>query len=422
MPRSRLRIAAPVLALATLLAGLTAAPPVRAQAELTLIADETTPVPGFPMETYSEFGEGFPVISGSDVTFYGAYPSGSGIYVGDGTAIETVADQTTDDPEGSAETFQPFPDWPWIDGSFVSFIGILLGQPGVYLSDGSSIATVVERGDPVPGSAETFEDLYVPSVSAGAVAFRAETSDGGEGVYLADGPLMTVADHTTPIPGGSGETFSFFGVPVVSGSEVAFVGTSFMAGRAGLYVGSGGPLTVVADDTTSPPGTAESFTSFGNYSFADGAVAFVGAGSGFHGVYLSNGTDLSVVADLSTPRPGGGTFTSFRDVALSQGNVLFRDGDDLYFWDGDTIRRVLGAGDTVDGKTVATPFLGAGALDDRRFTVAINFTDDSVGIYRGEISADDLGVTEVPTLGEWGLILLALGLAAAAAFVLRSPA
>lgn len=422
MTRSRPRIHPPAIALLAALALLAAAPAARAQVELTLIADETTPVPGFPMETYDDFGEGKPVISGSDVSFYGGYPSGSGIYVGDGTAIETVADQTTDDPEGSAETFQPFPDWTWIDGSFVSFVGLLLGQPGVYLSDGASIATVAERGDPVPGTAETFDGFQVPTVSSGAVAFRAETSGGGEGLYLADGPLVTVADLTTPIPGGSGETFSSFGIPIVSGAEVAFVGTSFLAGRAGLYVGSGGPLTVVVDDSTSPPGTSETFTSFGDYSFADGAVAFIAGGLGFEGVYLSNGSGLTVVADLSTPRPGGGSFVAFREVALSEGNVLFRDGDDLFFWDGGTIQRVLGAGDVVGGKAVDTPFLGVGGFDGRLFTVAINFADDSVAIYRGEIPVDALDITEVPTLGEWGLILLALSLAAAAAFVLRSPA
>jgi hypothetical protein len=420
MTRSRPRIHPPAIALLAALALLAAAPSAWAQAELTLIADETTPVPGFPMETYSEFGEGKPVISGSDVSFYGGYPSGSGIYVGDGTAIEIVADQTTDDPEGSAETFQPFPDWTWIDGPFVSFVGLLLGQPGVYLANGSAIGTVVERGDPVPGSAETFEELRDPTTSSGVVAFLGEASGGGTGVYLVAGPVVTVADETTPIPGGSGETFDSFDTPIASGTEVAFVGSNFMAGRVGLYVGSGGPLTVVADDTTSPPGTTETFNAIGEYSFDDGAVAFVGSGSGFFGIYLSNGSDLSVVADLSTPRPGGGTFTNFEDVALSQGNVLFRDGDDLFFWDGGTIQRVLGAGDVVGGKAVDTPFLGAGGLDGCRFTVAINFTDDSVAIYRGEVPVDALDIAEVPTLGEWGLILLALSLAAAAAFVLRA--
>ena len=125
--------------------------------------------------------------------------------------------------------------------------------------------------------------------------------------------------------------------------------------------------------------------------------------------------------DQNTPRPGGGTFSNLDDLSISEGNVLFLDNDDLFFWEDGSVQRLLGIGDVVDGKTVAGIFLNAEGLDGRGFAVYLDFTDDSVALYRGQITAS-LGVPEVPTLGEWGLLLLALSLAAAAAFVLRPGA
>jgi hypothetical protein len=203
---------------------------------------------------------------------------------------------------------------------------------------------------------------------------------------------------------------------------VAFAGGDFGAGRLGLYIGSGGPLTTVVDETTSPPGTSATFTNLAQYSFDEGMVAFAGGGPGFFGIYLGGGGALTTVLDQSTPLPGGGTFFSLGSLSISQGNVLFLADGELFFWESGSIQRVLGAGDLVDGRTVESLFLNAEGLDGRSFAVYVDFTDDSFALYRGEIAAAALGVPEVPTLGEWGLILLALGLAGAAAFVLRGTA
>lgn len=419
--RSRSRNLAPAARLLVLFAlVLLSTASARAQVTFTRIADPSTIRPGSGGETFDEFGEGSPVISGAEVSFFGGSASGSGIYVGDGVSVTMIADRSTDDPEGSAETFGKFSDATWIDGPYVAFIGSLLAEPGVYLSDGGSITKVAERGDPVPGSAASFQSLWRPTVSGGLVAFGGEADDGGVGVYLADGSLITIADDSTAIPGGSGETFVAFGDALVSGSEVAFYGDDFGSNRFGLYLGAGGPLTVIADDTTPVPGGAGTFTGIRDYSFDGGVAAFEASSAGFVGIYLGSGGPLTTVADSSTPRPGGGTFGVFDGLSVSGGNVLFVDGGDLFFWEGGEVRRLLGAGDALDGRTVGDLFLGAGALDGLSFTVVVEFTDDSFGIYRGEIASID--IAEVPTLGEWGLILLALSLAAVAAFVLRPTA
>jgi hypothetical protein len=422
MTRSRTRIHPSAIALSAILALLAAAPAARAQADLTLIADQDTPVPGFPMETFSDFGEGAPVLAGPLVIFFGAYPSGSGIYVGAGGDLETVADETTVAPGSGGATFDGFVDTVSIESGSAAFSGFAGGAVGIYSSNALFLSDRVREGDPVPGTAATFTDVRLPSTSSGDVAFLGEASDGGLGIYLDDGSLVTIADDETVIPGAGADTFTSFENPLVSGGEVAFAGGDFGAGRLGLYIGSGGPLTTGVDEPTSPPGTSATFTNLAQYSFDEGMVAFAGGGPGFLGIYLGSGGALTTVVDQSTPLPGGGTFFSLGSLSISQGNVLFLADGELFFWESGSIQRVLGAGDLVDGRTVESLFLNAEGLDGRSFAVYVDFTDDSLALYRGEIAAAALGVPEVPTLGEWGLILLALGLAAAAAFVLRGTA
>ena len=232
---------------------LAAAPAARAQVELTLIADQTTPVPGYPMEIFSGFGEGTPVIFGPLVLFYGSYPSGSGIYVGTGDDIGPVADETTVAPDSGGATFDGFVDSFSADAGAVTFPGIVGGAVGIYRGNGLTLSDVVEEGDPIPGTTATFTEVRFPSIAAGDIAFFGEASDGGVGIYLENGSLVTVADDETVIPGGGADTFTTFGTPHASGGEVAFLGEDFAAGRLGLYIGSGGPLTTVVDETTSPP-------------------------------------------------------------------------------------------------------------------------------------------------------------------------
>ena len=419
-PFRSVRPPAAALAAVVCFAAFAAAGPLAAQVTLTRIVDIGTAVPGGGGEAFDDLGEGDPVLSGLDVSFFGSYPSGSGIFRGDGTTIVTVADETTDDPDGSAETLNGYRDVTWLDGSWTTFLAAVLSDPGIFLSDGVSLATVAENGDPFPGGG-SFSDFGTPSVEAGRVAFLGEADDGGIGVFLADGSLVTIADDTTPIPGSGGDTFADFDGPTVDGSQVGFVGRNFAAGRAGVYLGSGGPLTVVADVSDTPPGGSSPFNELSDASFDGGVAAFVGAGSGFSGIYLGSGGPLLTVVDSSTPRPGGGTFSTVRRLSLSDGNVLFRDADELFFWEAGAVTRLLGPGDLVDGKIVDGIFVGTGGLDGRRFVITLEFTDGSYGFYRGEVpvTADPL---EVPVLGPGSLAILALLLAAAAAFVLRPTA
>src|SRR5262245_42204208 len=70
-----------------------------------------------------------------------------------------------------------------------------------------------------------------------------------------------VADTNTTVPGTS-VRFQSFEVPSIDGATVGFVGSNNTTGAAGVYTGSGGALSVVADRQTISPG-GRPFVGFG---------------------------------------------------------------------------------------------------------------------------------------------------------------
>ncbi len=188
----------------------------------------------------------------------------------------------------------------------------------------------------VPGSSAPFRIFNLPSIRDGHVGFAgfSDTMGGPSGVYSGSGgALSTIADSGTAIPGGTG-SFTGFAMaegswPSMSGSATAFIGdgfgTSFI--QRGIYLREGGALTRVVDRATPMPnGGGANFFNIWNPSLENGRVAFAGwaLDNGQRGVYSWENGTLSVIADKSTPIPGGsGTFTNIFDCALDQGRLAF---------------------------------------------------------------------------------------------------
>jgi len=111
---------------------------------------------------------------------------------------------------------------------------------------------------------------------------------------------------------------------------VAFTNQNLFTGLAGAYRHDGSGLQVVADDRTVIPGKAHRFTTFGDIAVHDGAVLF-GGGSEQEfavwqqeGLYLSAQGVLGAVVDSSTPIPGGsGSFDLVGEVGLEAGGFAF---------------------------------------------------------------------------------------------------
>src|SRR5207245_2223765 len=160
--------------------------------------------------------------------------------------------------------------------------------------------------------------------------------------------------------------FSFAGAPLIDGENVEFIGSG-AGGQIGVYVlYPPGPIMPVADTSTPIPGGLAAFQYFTTLAM-DSAnnVAFVGGRAGNvdinpqQGVYkLVNGSLLKV-ADLTTAIPGAtDNFSGFGSVAIDPGIVVSEGFDSdlrkgLYTDLGGTLSRVIAEGDTLGGKTVS---------------------------------------------------------------------
>lgn len=154
--------------------------------------------------------------------------------------------------------------------------------PGV--AHGYAFTNIADTTGPISG-------FYggAPAISAnGTVAFVAALDGGGNGIFTGTGgPLTTVADSSGPFN-------SFFANPAINaGGTVAFWG--FRDGGAeGVYTGNGGAVTTLAQ--TGGGGTG-GFTQVGIPSInAGGAVAFSGQGpGGGQAVYTVSGPTVTVI-------------------------------------------------------------------------------------------------------------------------------
>lgn len=168
-----------------------------------------------------------------------------------------------------------------------------LTTSGAYVGDGVTTRTLAEQSQPFGG-------VSVPDINnLGQVAYRVATSPNQ--IYVDTNGVQTLIAQggSVPFRGGLND-------PVINDrGVVAFVGYDGFegAGRSGVYVGSGGPVTVIAD--SSGP-----FGSFGPYVGINGLnqVAFLAwvDGGGFE-------------------RGGGGIYTGpdlLRDKVIAEGDVL----------------------------------------------------------------------------------------------------
>jgi len=274
-----------------------------------------------------------------------------------------------------------------------------------------------------------------PSIAVSNVLFCefGTSGDGGDFVATIGGQLRPVALVGTPIPGRN-ETFAgFTPFEEISGGNVAINGfgpATTASQYKGVFTDIGG-LHAVADTNTPIPGGIGNFIDFGGLSFNDGHIVFLGFGSGGQaGYYTDMGGHLRVVVDTKTPIPGGsGTFTifdPFRGPSLSKNRILFLAGGaenqfGLYLDINGSLTRVISNADTLDGKSFFpfAPYISIRSLDGDQLAFQILFSDQSEGVY---VTTFPVGPspTGVPTLSEWGMVIMALLLMATGMmFILR---
>lgn len=221
---------------------------------------------------------------------------------------------------------------PTIENGTVYFYGGTAGNAtlGIYSNSGGMINTIADTTTPIPGGSGNFGFLSAPSVSGGTVAFTGGVNNSNEGVYTVStsgGALTRIADQSTTAPDEVFDnTFNSFGGATTNGGTVAFKGEATFSGE-GIYSQSGGTLTKIVDLSTDIPGAGgANFQHFSQPSLAEnGTLVFRGnngfeqpsADDNFEGIYTSSGGILSTVADTETPMPNESVeFDDFGDTSI----------------------------------------------------------------------------------------------------------
>lgn len=140
-----------------------------------------------------------------------------------------------------------------------------------------------------------------------------------------DYTFVKIADGTTPVPGGNGNSFEglSLSLPALNTLMVAFRGEG--GGVDGIFAGNGVTLepVVTVNDPVSGGGTIT--TMFGDFAFGEGVLDIIAlASSGLRGIYSADSTGLNKIVQFGEPAPPGGTFSTIFFVSRQGANLAFQ--------------------------------------------------------------------------------------------------
>ena len=147
--------------------------------------------------------------------------------------VTKIADTNTLIP-GSTRTFDNIYDARISDG-LITFMGRgprvngTREEWGIYASYGGTVRPLVDKNTLMPDAASFFTQFYGYSLDGDRLAFIGHgasdiISPDPAGIYLLEGgTINTVVNRTTPIPPDNNENFTHFrGTPSIQGNNVAF--------------------------------------------------------------------------------------------------------------------------------------------------------------------------------------------------------
>ncbi len=374
---------------------------------IEMIVDTNTPIPS-GSGTFDAIREHI-ALDGESVAFVGTGPSQQkGIYLVSGNSLSVVADMNTAIPDGTGN-FTNFDHRICLDGNDVAFTGFgSSGQKGIYLASDGSLSKVADFNTPVPGGSSNFRNFHVTlSLERGVVAFVGWGSSGEIGVYLFRVGLLTVvADTNTPVPGGSGN-FITFRDPSLSGTDAAFVGLDSFQ-QEGIYISRDGVITVLADANIPIPGGSGNFLHFFATTLDGSEMAFRGEDSSRRGgIYLASGGSVTLVADTNTPVPEGmGNFTNVGGFSLDNGNVAFggfgsSGQEGIYLSRRGSLQKIIDLNDPLENKDTMVLAHGKVGLSGDAIAFRVMFTSQWHGIYRHKIGTEQVPILNL-TIGVEG--------------------
>jgi hypothetical protein len=269
-----------------------------------------------------------------------------------------------------------------------------------------TIATIVQRGEPIPGGG-TFLHFGSAAINGqGDIAFTARSNDGVDGVeYLmlyAEGKVMPLLREGDPAPGGG--SFTEFGNVQLNDDGVIVLSPSIAAGAlSGVFRITGGKVEAIARSGMEAPGG-------GTFSFVEapsinarGDIAFQASvtAPGRSGVFIFSNGVLSQIAGAGDVVEDDTLLSAGRPSIDAQGRVAFGASigapltrTAIFVSSGGSVRRLVGSGDlSGEGDVVVRP--GNVVLNARGELV---FTDSALQrIYR----LTDAGITRVAGAGDF---------------------
>jgi len=308
------------------------------QESLIRVADRNSPAPGAG-GTFTAFGPGFGN-DGSHAVFVGRSDSIGGLYHRSGGVLQRVVDTTMSAPNGGAYGLIGIPA---VEGASIAFFaGHVVGAnavPAVYRSDNGVITSVADTSTPAPGGNGAFTDFDANNVRLdhGAAWFRGRDADSKSGIYRKDlNGLQAIVNYSTEGPAGMGKFVALVSFNV-DGNDIIL-----------------GGATEIGDPVTG------------------GVFARV------------NGT-FTKIASSNAAAPGGGTYAQFTTLSIADGISVFgainnNTYGSVYTNLGGQVQRIIGPGDILDGKTVRTTDF---ARDGNQLAIHVTFTDHlpSSGLY-----------------------------------------
>jgi hypothetical protein len=276
----------------------------------------------------------------------------------------------------------------WTNGSLTELAAIdgwasLLA--GALPSDGTPIVSVQLKGEsklaglrtlPSSGSPRTIlagESVFSQPIPAGVnwhYASRGGTAAvmpmraAGDAIVSVDSAVHALATTGSPLPNGKMAVWIGAAMSNTAG-DVVFTATYSNGSGIFRYRGGQGETLV---DTNSTGLSALSTPSWVNTWYAGRYLATNNHGDVLHVSSYQNGTTNQLVlisngapklvAAQNSAAPGGALYGNFNQVALNEnGHVLFtantNDGKTgAYFWDGNSVQRLIATGDTTPSGTV----------------------------------------------------------------------
>ena len=200
----------------------------------------------------------------------------SGIYVGNGSSLLKIVREGQSSPDGNG-VFDAI-NFPWLnDDRTVAFYSSLRNTSGgasdnygIFSGSGGNLSQIARTGQAAPGGIGVFTGLNnTLSINKhGEVAFTAELS-GGSGVFLGDGTTIeTIALSGQATPEGQGTFETMLLAAVNDTGTVAFTADLSDGGR-GIYLGDSRETILVGRDGDQVDGSTITYVGFDPKTFND---------------------------------------------------------------------------------------------------------------------------------------------------------